>query len=677
VPPALGARAALFGLRQAEGSEAVNNLGHILRHGLAAFVGEVRLEDVRPQLAVHETRAKLLATHEQTGGDILTRGRTSKRTARREQALVRHIVLGLDDAAPIASAERLLPVMERAGLTPAQEQALVQIATSRDRLTAVHGVAGAGKSTLVGVLKAAAEPGTRFTALAPTSSAAASLGDGAGIDSRTVASLLARGGRGLTGSDVLVVDEAGQLGNRQAQRILEISRTTGARVLFLGDNKQTGAIEQGKAFWLMQRLGLPTAQLTESVRQETRSMKEAVTLARSGDYAGSLAALDKVVSGAIAEDLAKGLVAEWTRLKPASRATTNILVLDNATRLIVNGQIRDTLKREGVVAAEDHRLSILAPAGMTDAEKQMARFYIAGQVVIFGRDIGKSGLARDTEYRVLGLGRASNGRQTVRLVDEQGAIHSWDPRLGSARRVNVFHREERDLAKGDRIQWRLVTREVDLKNAERGTVERLDGHLATVRWDRGSRVSEVDLGRHKTWDHGYAETVYSAQSKTYARVYLLTPLGSPLVNGQNYYTAITRARFGVKLWTEDGKKLGEKLFERSGEKTSSLEGLGRIDKDNIKAVGERARARLSLERQIQRQERDARKDQGIERSRARAPDTWSTRLAGRAGSIAASLDTFLQSWIDRGRSEVEKEPSVRAPEAAPELSRSLDRGHDR
>lgn len=677
VPPTLGARAALFGLRQAEGSEAVNNLGHILRHGLAAFVGEVRLEDVRPQLGVHEARAKLLATHDQTGGEILTRGRTSKRVARREQALVRHIVLGLDDAAPIASADRLLPVLERAGLTPAQEQALVEIATSRDRLTAVHGVAGAGKSMLVGVLKAAAEPGTRFTALAPTSSAAASLGEGAGIDSRTVASLLARGGRSLTGADVLVVDEAGQLGNRQAQRILEISRMTGARVLFLGDNKQTGAIEQGKAFWLMQRLGLPTAQLTESVRQETRSMKEAVTLARSSDYAGSLAALDKVVSGATAEDLAKGLVAEWTRLKPASRTTTNILVLDNATRLIVNGQIRDTLKREGAVAAEDHRLSILAPAGMTDAEKQMARFYSAGQVVVFGRDIGKSGLARDTEYRVLGLGRASNGRQTVRLVDEQGAIHSWDPRLGSARRVNVFNREERSLAQGDRIQWRLVNRELNLKNAERGTVERLDGEIATIRWDRGGRVSEVDLGSHKTWDHGYAETVYSAQSKTYARVYLLAPLGSSLVNGQNYYTAITRARFGVKLWTEDVKKLGQRLSERSGEKTSSLEGLGRLEKDSVKLMGGRARGRLAGERQAQRQERDARKDRGTERSTARVPDTWPTRLAGRAGSMAASLDTFLQSWIDRGRAEMEIERPVQAPEAAPEPMRSPDRGHDR
>src|SRR3546814_2728114 len=101
-------------------------------------------------------------------------------------------------------------------------------------------------------------------------------------------------------SDVCSSDlEAGQLGSRQAQRILQISHDTGARVLLLGDNKQTGAIEQGKPFWLMQKLGLPTAELTEAVRQQTRAMKTAVATARSGDYAASLQSPAKNISGEI------------------------------------------------------------------------------------------------------------------------------------------------------------------------------------------------------------------------------------------------------------------------------------------------------------------------------------------------------------------------------------------
>src|SRR3546814_5765016 len=74
---------------------------------------------------------------------------------------------------------------------------------------------------------------------------------------------------------------------------------------------------------------------------------------------------------------------------------------------------------------------------------------------------------------------------------------------------------------------------------------------------------------------------------SYDRVYVLAPVGSGLVNGQNYYNAITRARYGVKLWTEDLERLVQKLERYSGEKTSSLEGLGRLWRDSHRIRGAR------------------------------------------------------------------------------------------
>ncbi|MCT2401740.1 MobF family relaxase [Novosphingobium mangrovi (ex Huang et al. 2023)] len=682
--PMASRRAALFGIRQAETREAVSNLGSLYRHALASHVGEVGLTDVRPLITEHEARRKLLAAREPTGDRPLTRGRTTRRSARLEQALSRELALAMDDARPIASSDRLLVRLERAGLNPAQEQALVMLASSRDRVTGLHGVAGAGKSTLMRTLAEAAEPGTRFLALAPTSSAAANLGDGARVDARTVASLLAGGGHGITDTHVLLVDEAGQLGNRQAQRLLQISRETGARLILLGDNRQTGAIEQGKPFWLLQRLGLPTAELTESMRQETRMMKAAVTEARAGNYASSMEKLDKVVSGVSAERLARGLVEEWTRLGSETRQTTNILVLENKTRILVNAKIRGTLKSEGAIAAEDVRLSVLTPAGMTAQEKHLARFYSGGQVVMFARDLAAPGIARDTEYRVVGLAQDANGRQLVRLVDENGRMIRWDPRLGQARHVNVFDRKERELAEGDRIQWRLVNRELDLKNAERGTVEKLEGGLATIRWDRGERVQTIDLSRHKTWDHGYAETVYSAQSKTYARIYVLAPVNSALVNGQNYYTAITRARLGVKLWTESEKKLVEKLEARSGEKTSALEGLGRLDRDTVRAYADRHAGRLAQALEDQQHRRQDRRDQLLERQldQRRSPQGLGEHLAEGARGIAEIMDRILKSALDRrastGRSHAHAGRGHASPAADQDHQKSNDRsGFDR
>lgn len=60
---------------------------------------------------------------------------------------------------------------------------------------------------------------------------------------------------------------------------------------------------------------------------------------------------------------------------------------------------------------------------------------------------------------MIGIGRDARGRQRVNLVDEHGRTIQWDPRLGRASQIDVFKEEQRDLAAGDRIQWRLVSKE--------------------------------------------------------------------------------------------------------------------------------------------------------------------------------------------------------------------------
>lgn len=688
--PRVARRAALFGIRQSETREAVNNIGRLYRTALASHVGEVRFGDVRPLFETQEANRKLFVTVRQTGDQPLPRGRTSRRTAKIELSMSEYISLAMRDAALAATAERLAEVAAAHGLTADQTAALVAIGSGTDRAVGVHGAGGVGKSTLVRALAEATRDDHTTIALAPTSSAAAELGRKANIESRTLASLLASGGHGLTDRHILALDEAGQLGNKQALRALEISRATGARLIFLGDNKQTGAIEQGKAYWLLQQLGLPTVQLKVALRQKTGSTQAAADLARKGDYTESLAALDRVTTGASAADLAKGMVADWTHLRPETRADTNILVLDNATRLIVNSHIREVLKREGTVAAEEHRLEVLTPSGMTDQEKAMARFYSEGQVVKFSRDNPGLGVVRDADYRVVEVGRNGRGRQVVRLADENGRIIEWRPGLGKAAHVNVFLTEHRQIAQGDRIQWRLLNNEIDVKNAERGTVLALDGTIATIKWDRGERVQQVDLSEHRTWDHGYAETVYSAQSKTYARVYVLAPVESGLVNGQNYYTAITRAAYGVKLWTEDQKRLAEKLASRSGEKTSSLEGLGRIKADSHKIRGARHKDRHDRSREDNARERDAHKAEREQRERERQeradrPLGFAETLAGRAQGAASLVDSFLRGTIERDRAHPAPAPDragapqpVHQPEPQPQHDHGgHGGGHDR
>src|SRR3546814_13412797 len=84
------ARAMLFGLRQSEGKEAVNNLGLLLHTALASHVGEVRLSDIRPVFEEHQARLKLLSTRTPTEAGVPTRGRTTLRPGLSQKAPTKH-----------------------------------------------------------------------------------------------------------------------------------------------------------------------------------------------------------------------------------------------------------------------------------------------------------------------------------------------------------------------------------------------------------------------------------------------------------------------------------------------------------------------------------------------------------------------------------------------------------
>src|SRR5271166_3298894 len=100
-------------------------------------------------------------------------------------------------------------------------------------VSAVVGYAGTGKSTMLGVARAAWEAaGYRVRGAALSGIAAEGLEAGSGIASRTLASLeygWARERDRLTSRDVLVVDEAGMIGSRQLERVVSAVRSAGAK----------------------------------------------------------------------------------------------------------------------------------------------------------------------------------------------------------------------------------------------------------------------------------------------------------------------------------------------------------------------------------------------------------------------------------------------------------------
>ena len=102
--------------------------------------------------------------------------------------------------------------------------------------------AGAGKTLALAAARMSWESsGYRVLGTALSARAARGLRDGAGIESQSLASLLAgiESGRTQLGAcDVVVLDEAGMVGTRALTRIVQGAEVAGAKVVLVGDPRQ-------------------------------------------------------------------------------------------------------------------------------------------------------------------------------------------------------------------------------------------------------------------------------------------------------------------------------------------------------------------------------------------------------------------------------------------------------
>ena len=192
-----------------------------------------------------------------------------------------------------ASVEAAIAAKEAAlgrALTDGQRRAAVAIATSGRAIDLVVGVAGAGKTTMLEVVRTPFEAeGYRVLGTAISGQAARALRHEAGVDSRTVASLVWRlEHRRLSLDDrtVLLVDEAGMTDDSAMLKLLAAADAAGAKVVVIGDHHQLGAVEPGGGLEaLIRRHSKAVQLLNENIRQRDPGERAALEQLRSGNVA--------------------------------------------------------------------------------------------------------------------------------------------------------------------------------------------------------------------------------------------------------------------------------------------------------------------------------------------------------------------------------------------------------
>jgi ATP-dependent exoDNAse (exonuclease V) alpha subunit len=441
-------------------------------------------------------------------------------------------------------------------LSSSQHRAVEEVLSSRDQITALEGVAGAGKTTSLAAIRDAVErEGYSVEGFAPTSRAAHKLGE-AGILSNTLQHHLARGTQVDTGEKHLyVLDESSLASTRQIndflQRLGELDR-----VLLVGDVRQHEAVEAGRPYFQLQEAGMRTAHLDEIIRQKDPALKEAVEQLARGEIHVAVENLDR--QGRIQqienrEARFQAMAQEYARFPQG----TLVVSPDNQSRRELNGIIHDELQERGQVQPHEQSVRVLETRQeLTGADRAWAEQYLPGDVLRYSRGSRVVGVTAGQYATVTD----TDAKQNLLTVERQDGQHvSYDPRRLQG--VSVYREAERNFAEGDRIQFTAPSKELHVASRELGTIVRIDerGEIA-VRTDSG-RVVEFQLKNHPHLDYGYAVTSHSSQGQTADRVLIHadTEESPHLVNSRMAYVAVSRGRYDAQIYTNDKSELAQHL----------------------------------------------------------------------------------------------------------------------
>lgn len=437
-------------------------------------------------------------------------------------------------------------------LNASQRKAAEEVFASREKVVAIDGVAGAGKTTTLAVIREGAETeGYRVEGFAPTSRAAQKLGE-AGIETTTLQMHLARGQRPDTGEKRLYVLDESSLASTRQMHAFMMRLHPNDRVLLVGDRRQHEAVEAGTPFAQLQQAGMKTISLDQIVRQKEPELRQVVEQLARGEVAEAVVALDqqgRVHEYRGREERLNAIAKEYAR----SPEHTLVVSPDNRSRTEINDRIHRELQERGLVSREEYRMTTLVSRqDLTGAARTWAERYEVGDVLRYSRASKETGIGAGDYAKVIEIDGRHN-RLTVELED--GRQQSYDPRRQSG--VSVYREQERAFSAGDRIQFTAPANELKVANRELGTIERMAEGSMALRMDDGRSI-EIDPGKHRHLDHGYAVTSHSSQGQTAERVlvHVDTELGAKdLLNNRMAYVAVSRGAHDAQLFTNDRERL--------------------------------------------------------------------------------------------------------------------------
>ena len=556
-----------------------------------------RESDVRAMALSHAPGRHGLAEIDAAVTDLLGDGHLVEATVRGGRAFVTGDALrsereilsrmrdGMGAAQALAPEARVSERLEATTLTAGQKEAVRTIVLSDDRIVAVQGAAGTGKTTML--REALGLIGERpAILLAPSAAAARVLAEETGARARTLQWFLTRYGdigsaekmqsaRREHAGSVLVLDESSMVSTAQMELLMRISeRLRIARLVLVGDRGQLRAVTAGEPFRALQEAGIATAEMDEIMRQRDPALKRAVERLQEGRPAEALGGLSDVCE-VQTEALGETAARLWLELDPEKRAGTAILAPTHFIRAEIHRVVREGLGKEGVLHGRELEIERFVNRHLTAAQRADVRNHEPGDFVIFHSRVPPLRVMEGDACRI----ERTDG-EFVFLAHPTGRTVRIRPGDNWVRyRFAVYETARIEIRAGDRIRWTANDKKRGLVNGGEAVVDRIDSRR--VRFDLGNgetlSLSRDDVQlRHI--DHAWSSTVHAAQGMTRDAAIAVLDTGHGELSGQAaLYVEASRARDRFVLVTDNRETLAEALEENDGAGMTAREAVGEDD----------------------------------------------------------------------------------------------------
>ena len=503
---------------------------------------------------------------------------------RSEREIVARMRDGIGAAEALAEDARVSHRMERTTLTEGQREAVRTMLLSHDRIVAVQGAAGTGKTTML--REALGLMGERKAILlAPSSAAARVLADETGAHARTLQWFLTRygdignaektaGARREHEGSVLVLDESSMTSTAQMELLMRISeRLRVARLVLVGDRGQLRAAGAGEPFRALQDAGIAMAEMDEILRQRDPGLRRAVEALQQGRAAE--AAKDIEVREVPHEELGAEAARLWLALDEEKRKGTAILAPTHFIRAEIHRVVREGLAREGVLDGREIEIERYVNRHLTAAQRADVRNHEPGDVVIFHARVPPLRVDEGDACRI-----ARAGDERVFLDHPSGrTVHIRPDDRWVRYRFGIYETARIRICAGDRVRWTRNDKRHGLVNGGEAEVLGIDSRRVRFDLGGGERLSlSRDDPQLRHIDHAWSTTVHGAQGMTRDAAIGVLDTGHGRLTGQaGLYVEASRARDRFVLVTDNRESLEEALEENQGIRMTALEAVGDDD----------------------------------------------------------------------------------------------------